>query len=242
MPSPVEALPWGSMSTRRMRLSAAASAVARLTAVVVLPTPPFWFAIAKIRGRDGLVGTFDLPQLEDDAGPVGDARMRRRLEPPGSPRGGDLVCPGSALMEIARRGRPVEGCGKCQSFVQRLQGAGRDDVRGEGWKRLDAGCVEEERRFGHASGLPEELDLPPVGFDKMDLRNAKDREHKAREAGTGAEIDEDARLRWQQREDLGGIDDVTLPSVRQCRRRHEVDPPVPFPKKRDEELETLECF
>src|SRR4051794_37015347 len=37
------------MSTRRMRCSAIARAVAKLMAVVVLPTPPFWLATAKIR-------------------------------------------------------------------------------------------------------------------------------------------------------------------------------------------------
>src|SRR5882672_9551518 len=35
----------------RMRCPAAASAVARLTAVVVLPTPPFWLATAMMRAR-----------------------------------------------------------------------------------------------------------------------------------------------------------------------------------------------
>src|SRR5258705_8917965 len=34
---------------RRVRCSAAARLAARFTAVVVLPTPPFWFAIAIIR-------------------------------------------------------------------------------------------------------------------------------------------------------------------------------------------------
>src|SRR5512147_2030465 len=43
---PLVALPWGSPSMRRVRCSAAARLAARLTAVVVLPTPPFWFAIA----------------------------------------------------------------------------------------------------------------------------------------------------------------------------------------------------
>src|SRR5947207_14546034 len=51
MPSPVEALPCGSRSTTSTRCPAALSAVARLTAVVVLPTPPFWLAIAMIRAR-----------------------------------------------------------------------------------------------------------------------------------------------------------------------------------------------
>ena len=42
MPSAVEALPWGSRSMTSTRAPDWASAAARLTAVVVLPTPPFW--------------------------------------------------------------------------------------------------------------------------------------------------------------------------------------------------------
>ena len=51
MPSPVEALPCGSRSTISTCSPMAASAVPRLIAVVVLPTPPFWLAIASTRGR-----------------------------------------------------------------------------------------------------------------------------------------------------------------------------------------------
>src|SRR5438477_535492 len=50
MPSPVEALPWGSRSTISTRSPMAARAVPRLIAVVVLPTPPFWLASASTRG------------------------------------------------------------------------------------------------------------------------------------------------------------------------------------------------
>src|ERR1700751_4634288 len=50
MPSPVEALPWGSRSPTRTFSPIAASAVPRLIAVVVLPTPPFWLASASTRG------------------------------------------------------------------------------------------------------------------------------------------------------------------------------------------------
>src|SRR5690242_1770984 len=46
MPMPVEAFPWGSRSTTRTWWPASASAAPRLTAVVLLPTPPFWLAIA----------------------------------------------------------------------------------------------------------------------------------------------------------------------------------------------------
>ena len=49
---------WGSRSTTSTRRPTAASAVARLIAVVVLPTPPFWLATAMIRpGRTGDAST-----------------------------------------------------------------------------------------------------------------------------------------------------------------------------------------
>src|SRR4029453_9726845 len=47
--TPAVALPWGSKSMRRVGRSAAASAAARLTAVVVFPTPPFWFTTLRTR-------------------------------------------------------------------------------------------------------------------------------------------------------------------------------------------------
>src|SRR6202790_3170409 len=43
------ALPWGSRSISRTRRLVAVSEAARLTAVVVFPTPPFWFATAMTR-------------------------------------------------------------------------------------------------------------------------------------------------------------------------------------------------
>src|SRR5271154_4268391 len=48
-PRPLVELDWGSQSTSRVLTSAAASEAARLMAVVVLPTPPFWLAIAMMR-------------------------------------------------------------------------------------------------------------------------------------------------------------------------------------------------
>src|SRR6187455_1032763 len=52
MPKAVEALPCGSRSINKTFSPTAARAVARLIAVVVLPTPPFWLAIAKIFGAE----------------------------------------------------------------------------------------------------------------------------------------------------------------------------------------------
>jgi len=45
-PRPLVQLAWASVSTTRTRISAIASAAARLMAVVVFPTPPFWLVIA----------------------------------------------------------------------------------------------------------------------------------------------------------------------------------------------------
>src|SRR5262249_41534785 len=48
-----EALPCGSRSMMSNGSPAAAQAVPRLIAVVVLPTPPFWLAMARTRGGVG---------------------------------------------------------------------------------------------------------------------------------------------------------------------------------------------
>src|SRR4030066_1627364 len=45
-PIPDVAFAWGSRSTRRVRFSLTARGAARLPAVVVFPTPPFWLATA----------------------------------------------------------------------------------------------------------------------------------------------------------------------------------------------------
>src|SRR5258707_15804444 len=95
MPRPVLALPCGSRSMTRTRRPTAASAVARLTAVVVLPTPPFWLAIAMMRarrktvpgrGRVSMVSrvTGNPIQAEDNSAGVGTARVARHGHCPGS--------------------------------------------------------------------------------------------------------------------------------------------------------------
>src|SRR5258706_4238317 len=48
-PRPLVEFDCGSQSTSSVLTSAAASEAARLMAVVVLPTPPFWFATAMTR-------------------------------------------------------------------------------------------------------------------------------------------------------------------------------------------------
>src|SRR5688572_4729169 len=49
---------WGSRSISSVRLPRRARAAARLMAVVVFPTPPFWFAIATIIRGAGILTAF----------------------------------------------------------------------------------------------------------------------------------------------------------------------------------------
>src|SRR5260370_35178247 len=53
-PRPLVEFDWGSQSTRSDLTSAAAKEAARLMAVVVLPTPPFWLATAITRPMGSL--------------------------------------------------------------------------------------------------------------------------------------------------------------------------------------------
>src|SRR6185503_6298319 len=81
MPRPVEALPCRSMSITRVGSPTAASAVPRLIAVVVLPTPPFWLATTRTRGRLA-AGILQLPDFEDSSRSIGDALVFPDLELP----------------------------------------------------------------------------------------------------------------------------------------------------------------
>src|SRR5882757_9103250 len=112
MPRPVLALPWGSASTISTRLPQAASAVARLTAVVVLPTPPFWLASAMMRARcgdgSGLAAavTLDLRQTQDGPRRVGSAGESLDPHPPCFARLGQFLGGAIPLVEQRNRRRP----------------------------------------------------------------------------------------------------------------------------------------
>src|ERR1700688_410310 len=84
-------LAWGSRSMSRVRLPRNASAAARLMAVVVLPTPPFWLAIATIivapasppaaRCHRGTVRPGEAGKTGDDPDARGPAGSRRGRMP-----------------------------------------------------------------------------------------------------------------------------------------------------------------
>src|SRR5713226_8673584 len=111
MPSPVLALPCGSKSISSTRLPTAASAVARLTAVVVLPTPPFWLTTARIRGSDApttgaaasngavTVCTNDLFQSQHGSGGVRNTGVQRRAHLPRFSCLGQFLADGLSLQK-----------------------------------------------------------------------------------------------------------------------------------------------
>src|SRR5713226_8971081 len=125
MPKPVDALPWGSRSSSSTCSPTAARAVARLIAVVVLPTPPFWLAIAK---SCGAVGT----DSKDDGVKVGHAVEGLEgdvpvLHGPRRPSG-----PGLPLADNANTALAPVPIGPREQLAERRQGPGGDYV---GWGR-----------------------------------------------------------------------------------------------------------
>src|SRR5262249_9405689 len=120
------------MSTRRTFRSRAASAAPRLIAVVVLPTPPFWFAIATILPigagimprRDGSTGNVPrLPLSEESEDPAVGARDGHRgLE---RKRGFELS------------GKPLRICRPRHEVAARPQETGLSERRAESPDRAD---------------------------------------------------------------------------------------------------------
>src|SRR5580692_8866826 len=126
MPRPVEALPCGSASSSSTRSPTAARAVPRLMAVVVLPTPPFWLAMARM--RQALAGTGEALQLEDAAARVAEAGRDVARETPSLARLGDLRLDPLALEEQANGALGEVGKRKAEQTAERGHGAGGDDV------------------------------------------------------------------------------------------------------------------
>src|SRR5262249_5140849 len=93
-PTPVEALPCGSRSRISTFSPTAASAVPRLMAVAVLPTPPFWLAVARTRSVPvtGLFLRFGCQVADDNDAPagLGDAGNHLGCECPCPPGGLDF--------------------------------------------------------------------------------------------------------------------------------------------------------
>src|ERR1022692_1167521 len=130
MPRPVEALPCGSESSSSTRSPMAESAVPRLIAVVVLPTPPFWLAMA--RTRVALASTSQAFHLQDTPLGVAEAGDGVARETPDPARLGDLGLGPAPLLEQADRAIGQMRFGEGQQPHQGRNGSGGDDVGLEG--------------------------------------------------------------------------------------------------------------
>src|SRR5271154_4119713 len=82
------AFPWESQSINRVDCSAAAKQAAKLTAVVVFPTPPFWFATAIMRAkphsRHAQVSKHSDQMQHVSRGTVGSCGYRYKIVPRGT--------------------------------------------------------------------------------------------------------------------------------------------------------------
>src|SRR5690606_14170117 len=142
----------------------AASAVPRFMAVVVLPTPPFWLARARIVGLDWPIYCSD---FDDRRCRIGDASVKGIFEVPEEVRFVKFFLEAAGLGEVGRaiRGTMLPRIG--QKICQRRQGARGDDVC---WRQADGfdsltvnGDVEGKFTLdGRKEGA-----FPAVALDKM---------------------------------------------------------------------------
>src|SRR5215470_17070884 len=167
MPRPVLALPWGSASMISTRLPQAASAVAKFTAVVVLPTPPFWLASAMIRAGGGgdwvalaATVTLDLRQSQDGPRRVGSAGESLHPHPPCFGCLGQFLVDPNALVKQGDRAGMEEWLRELEQDIERCHRAGGDEVGGKRRHRLEATIVDHnvaaERQPGDPRGLAQE--------------------------------------------------------------------------------------
>src|SRR5262245_44232352 len=128
-PQPMVALPWGSRSISSTRRCVAASEAARFTAVVVLPTPPFWFATAMMRFiMPGLnPSKFDDAALGVESGD-GDRVDRERF--PARRKGFQLVLRHLALHREQPPAPPGQVPGHPDELGERAEGPRDDRIEG----------------------------------------------------------------------------------------------------------------
>src|SRR5712691_5051851 len=196
-PSPVLALPCGSRSMTRIRCLAAASAVARLTAVVVLPTPPFWLATAMMRARRGASRAVSSataaslmashpPQTQNDPPPVGTTFMECRVHCPGLLGRGQFLPRPFALWEKTHRIGSDKRLRQNKQPVERLAAARGHDIDDMGRYRFDSRIADDDRRGGDACRFAQKGAFARIGLDQLDPRHTRYRQHQTGKTGAAA--------------------------------------------------------
>ena len=231
MPRPVEALPCGSRSITSTRWPSAASAVPRLIAVVVLPTPPFWLAMARTCGSGRSSGTGDRSDFHDrrlGIGPAGvdpvveaPARARRRRSPyaPSAPLGNKPIPAGRRCFSRMREqvGRAAPGRGRRR---RRPPAAAAP--------RCAAQCTSTASPRPRGRGRRNAA-LRCVALDQRDLqRPAPARRRWRRPPGRGSRRRSRGRARAARRggrsaQSCAEFGEVPVPGVGQAGPRDEVD-------------------
>src|SRR5690349_18822121 len=249
MPSPVEALPCGSRSTISTVSPTAASAVPRLMAVVVLPTPPFWLASARMRGTDDCGSNFSardtmgLLDHEDHAAGIGHARVLFNLHFPRFGGIGQFRIHILSLVKIANGAAFKERFGIIDELGQGRKGPGGDrlglDLRRHGSGSLDPEAVYLGPGPRLTGRLPQEGAFLQVAFEEMSFDGPGNGEHQTRNAGAAAEVGEHLRVLWHQPQQLQGIRYVAGPDVFAGRRTDQVDALLPEEEQTDIGLETV---
>src|SRR6516225_4617565 len=184
----------------RTRCLAAASAVARLIAVVVLPTPPFWLATAtmrarcmtgRLRGRTSAAArlTGYLLQAKNDPPRIGTALVSRLGHCPVFAREGQFLLDSFAFEEQALAVRREERLGQTEQPAERRAGAGSHDIDGVPRHRLDPTRANCRVGLGDAHRLAQKGALPRIGLHQLDTRHPENRQDQPGEAGAAAEID-----------------------------------------------------
>src|SRR6516164_509267 len=155
------------------RRPAAASAVARLMAVVVLPTPPFWLASATIRARRttgtarGWASTVarltgDLLQAKNDPPPIGQALFDRRAHCPAFAHPGQFLLKSLALGEQAQGLGREKGRRQFEQPIQRRAGARGHNIDRVRRHSLDAARTKHHLRLRDPCSLSQEGTPPGI--------------------------------------------------------------------------------
>src|SRR3954451_3581530 len=247
MPSPVLALPCESRSTISTERPLAASAVPRLIAVVVLPTPPFWLATASTRPRPAGICSLapdTLQPADDEDTALGVRQARLPLDPhcPASGRLGQFRLCLSALEKEAAGLGCGETRGQRQELRQRCERAGSDDVGRERRGGLDPGGVHGDWRSCRPRGLAQERRLATVALDQVDFGNAQDREDEAGQPGSAAEVDDATVSLGQEADELGAVQDVASPRIVEGAGADEIDGALPAAQQVEVGGEAVQCF
>src|SRR5579863_1075639 len=214
MPRPVEAFPCGSRSSNSTRSPTAASAVARLIAVVVLPTPPFWLETEST--RSGESDMLEPLQAHDSSPGMAAAFDQVSLETPRYCSGLQLGRNILSLEEESDHATLQVGPSITEKSDQRGARARHDDVAVEP-KILGAGVVDLGRQLKLADHRFEEAAALRHALNQMDdgARPVleQDGQNDPRKAGARSDVDPAPRPR-RQREQLRAVEGVTQPEGR----------------------------